>query len=580
MKKSLISALVALVLFPSLSYAQSVWDGSVDTEWEQDANGNYLIQSAAELAGLAQVVNEKDLSCQANTEHHAKYGAGMTFILTTDIDLNNLAWNPIGWLAKDNVTNTNRVKRLFCGTFDGGGHVVSNVNVSLNNAGGGYGTAKKVTAGLFGAINAATIRNLTVANSTFYLESNCYENYGGAIVGWMENGSQLINCASINNSITVNSPWKLGVKYGKARAGGVSGSAEDSSLTDCVAAGNTISAEGAKSESTDGISNSYDNSATLTDNGVYGSVEEMAADVANITRKNEKAIRENVVNNANPPYYLWSEETGMLTDIAVFSLNTTPEIIGGGVIGVYSPNAVERTIDGVTYTTITNLDTIQISGYEYAAPTREQNGYQLYYYKCFYGGVEAIHCNASGMLDFNHSYTGATGNVTVQAVYVPNYLVEVETNGVSDAFVYGESSYVARENELISITLLTDTIYDSNEDYRYYTIKSITLNEMDVLDLVIPGNISVLEFAMPASSVVVSVEFEENVYSGIGAVEVNDMRVYGVEGGMVAVVNKPTPLTVVSIDGRVVYQATIDGEMRIELPAGIYIANGNKVVVR
>ena len=580
MKKYFIAAVFAAILCPLSSHAVSVWDGSIDTDWETDMDGNYLITSAAELAGLAQVVNENTLVYQANTEYHAFYGNGMTFVLTDDIDLNNRAWNPIGYLAKDNLVNTNRVKRMFQGTFDGQGHIISNCNASVDNVGGGSGNSRKVTVGVFGAINGATIKNLGVMNSTFFVESNSYENYGGAIVGWMENGSTILNCSSVNNSITVSSPWKLGVKYGTARAGGIAGSSEGSTITDSAAAGNSVNADGSKAESSAGIANNYSGSDVVTGNNTYASQEEMAADTETIARKNQKAVYENVVNNARPPYHLWSEETGMISDVAVFGINTTPEIIGSGILNIAAPNAVEYTFDGNTYLTVTNRDTIHVSGLEYALPTAETNGYQMHYYKCFCGGVEFIHRDANGMVDFDDEITGVNGNVTFQGVFTPNFLVSVETNGVSDAFVYGTSSYVARENELVSITLFTDTIYESENSYRYFTIKSITINGADVIDLVVPGNISVLDFAMPAMAAYVYVEFEENIYTSVEGVRENEARIYGVEGALVVEPVQPLTLTAVAIDGRVVYNATISGNTRIQLPAGVYIVNNRKVVVR
>lgn len=583
MKKYLLLALIATITNPLASYAVSVWDGSIDTQWDTDMDGNYLITSAAELAGLAQVVNEKELIYQGNTEHHAFYGKGMTFILTEDIDLDNRAWNPIGYLAKDNVTNTNRVKRMFQGTFDGQGHIISNCNVSIDNVGGGYGNSRKVTSGLFGAINGATIKNLGICNSTIYVTTNCYENYAGALVGWMENGSVILNCSSVNNSITASSPYGvnfLGKHGGVANAGGISGSSENSQITDCATAGNNRVADGKFVDNSADIANNYSGSDVVTGNNSYASQEEMAADTETIARKNQKAVYENVVNNARPPYHMWSEETGMISDVAVFSINTTPEIIGGGVLNIYAPNAVEYTFDGVAYQTVTNKDEIHVQGLEYSAPTTEINGYQMHYYKCFCGGVEFAHRDANGAVEFDDVFTGITGNVTFQGVFTPNYLVTVETNGVSDAFVYGMSSYVARENEFISITLYTDTIFESQNSYRYYTIKSITINGADVMDLVVPGNISVLDFAMPATAANVYVEFEENVYTSVDEICENDARIYSSNGALAVETNTPLALTVIALDGRVVYNATITGNTLIQLPKGIYIANNRKVVVR
>lgn len=580
MKRYLIPIMAAVMMLPQSVNAESVWDGSVDTEWERDLNGNYLIQSAAELAGLAYVLNSQELVYQASTEWHAYYGSGMTFLLTDDINLNNIAWEPIGCLSKDNNTNTNRVRRYFQGTFDGQGHKVKGCKVSLDGAYGGYGTSKKVTAGVWGAINNATIKNLSVENSTFYISSKTHNNYAGAIVGWMDGSSVIENSMSLNNSVTVNSPWKLGIKYGNAYAGGISGSAENSTITDCVAAANALSADGAKSESEASISNVSSNSDVSTGNSSYATVEAVAVDFNAINRKNEKAMRENIVNNAYPPHFMWSETTGLLTDVAVFSLDTVPQLIGGGSLRVYSPTAVERTIDGKSYVTVTRLDTIHVAGREYADPTLESDGYQMHYYKCYCGSEEILHSDAMGVVEFDHTIVGITGNTRVQGVFTPNYLVQIETNGVSDAFVFGASSYVAQENELIRITLLTDTIYEDMHNYSFFSAKSVLLNGSEVKDMIVPGNISTIEFVMPPSAVYIYVEFEENVYTSVRGVEADACRIQGECGAIVAQAAEPVTLQVVAMDGRVVYSDEVAGSKRIALPAGIYIANGRKVVVR
>lgn len=579
MSKKFFVACVWALMLPIVSHAESIWNGGSVTDWAQDAQGRYLIYTADELAGLASQVN------------NGNSYSGATFLLMDDINLNDYHnWEPIGYANGMVATGTFEEKRYFSGIFDGQGHTISHYYVKESSSSIGA-TYSKLTVGLFGAIKDATIQNLVVRDSYAYIKTNHYSNAGGVIAGLSVN-STVRACISINNTVEVYAPyWAFG-NLGTAYAGGIVGVSgeidgnvsgftvnSDSDVNDCVAVGNNITADGSIKNGGDNPTE-IANGAAADGNNVYSTEADMVADTEAIARKNEKAIRENVVNNANPPHYLWSEETGMISNVAVFSLDTTPEIVGGGSLTVYAPNAVERSIDGVTYTTITNLDEIHVSGIEYVAPSMENNGYRMHYYKAYCGGAEVVHREATGTIEFDDVYTGATGNVTVQGVFTPYYLVSVETNGVSDAFVYGESTYAARENELVTITMLTDTINGNGSSYRYYTIKSITLNGSDVSDMVVPGNISTFEFAMSAMPAAIYVEFEETIYTSVEEVKAQSVRIYGTEGALVAIAPEPTTLVVNGVDGRVVYNATINGRTEINLPAGVYIANRRKVVVR
>ena len=98
----------------------------------------YQISTAAGLKWFRDKVND------AKTEEETKICA----VLTANIDLNNEPWTPIG-----NYTTTNEI--FYEGTFDGGGHTISNLNV----------TDRFICAGLFGAVKGGTIKNLTVAGN-------------------------------------------------------------------------------------------------------------------------------------------------------------------------------------------------------------------------------------------------------------------------------------------------------------------------------------------------------------------------------------------------------------------------------
>ena len=111
--------LLSLFLVASVAmnmYATDVWDGSSDifTHGSGTQASPYLIENAEQLAFIAELVNA------GVTTYSGNY-----FKLTTDLDLNNIPWTPIG-------TETSQ----FGGNFDGGNHVISKLNItSATNAG-------------------------------------------------------------------------------------------------------------------------------------------------------------------------------------------------------------------------------------------------------------------------------------------------------------------------------------------------------------------------------------------------------------------------------------------------------------
>jgi hypothetical protein len=136
-----------VLFFLSATYAADVWDGTTITAFStaggagSSASNPVLIQSAAQLAYLAQETNK-------GTAGGGSDYAGVYFKMTTDIDLNNNEWTPIGWHS----TLSNN--RHFKGNFDGYGHEISNIKVSTTKSG--------TTSGLFGAINSGYIKNIAI----------------------------------------------------------------------------------------------------------------------------------------------------------------------------------------------------------------------------------------------------------------------------------------------------------------------------------------------------------------------------------------------------------------------------------
>ena len=188
MKRMLLTLLAALgLIVPSLR-AQDVWDGTtIDTSWYDpataDTTTSYEISTAAELAGLAKLVNG------GNTFQ------GKTITLSANVDLAGKAWTPIG---------DKESKKYFKGTFigqpkeagEGAQVLVSNLSINL------LSDASKDYQALFGAIEGATIKNLKATGSVRA------KNAAG-IVARMDGGT-VENCT---NAVTID--------CGASKAGGI-----------------------------------------------------------------------------------------------------------------------------------------------------------------------------------------------------------------------------------------------------------------------------------------------------------------------------------------------------------------------
>ena len=126
----------------------------------------YQISTADQLKLFRDIVN----GAGGQTQNRGAYA-----VLTADIDLNNESWTPIG-PDRDSA---------YTGTFDGQGHTVKNLSVTVNVQPG--------RAGLFGCVKDGTIRKLTVAGSV-----SCTANQGwcGGIAGYAMD-ENIENCASL-----------------------------------------------------------------------------------------------------------------------------------------------------------------------------------------------------------------------------------------------------------------------------------------------------------------------------------------------------------------------------------------------
>ena len=166
-------------------------------------NDPYQISTADQLKLFRDIVN----GAGGQTQNRGAYA-----VLTADIDLKNEEWTPIG-----NYTEGNQI--YYEGTFDGGGHTISGLNV----------TGKFRCASLFGAVKGGTIKNLTVAGNV----SHNYNSMGldchvGGIVGSALDAATIENCSN-NCSVTGGSGNFIG---------GIAGSNIDNArIIDCYNVG-------------------------------------------------------------------------------------------------------------------------------------------------------------------------------------------------------------------------------------------------------------------------------------------------------------------------------------------------------
>lgn len=179
---------------------EKTWGDFADTSWYvgHEADAKYHITTAEQLAGLAKLINEEDKSVTF---------AGKTVYLDNDLDLKGYEWISIGnGLRQDNATKVDPEGYYsFCGTFDGQGHVISNLyshDSLLDNDDNYIPDSNLATphgrdvykTGLFGSVYKGTIKNLGVENADIWIDPNDVSTYGeGILVDFLED-STVENC--------------------------------------------------------------------------------------------------------------------------------------------------------------------------------------------------------------------------------------------------------------------------------------------------------------------------------------------------------------------------------------------------
>ena len=128
---------------------------------------------------------------------------GKFFLQTTDIDMESEPWAGIGLKINDGPDPDHTFK----GTYDGGGHAISNVLFAYNEDPDDDSTNELL--GFFRSCIGATIKNLTVNVLGFDVPASPGQNFGGAaIVGTVCNGITMINCTANGTLGTIDCPCR------------------------------------------------------------------------------------------------------------------------------------------------------------------------------------------------------------------------------------------------------------------------------------------------------------------------------------------------------------------------------------
>ncbi len=236
--KRMISLLVALLLvvglLPVAASAEGDFAGGTGAESDP-----YLIETKYHLDNV-----RNDLSAHYKMIADIEF-TGADFASGGDFYHDGTGWQPIGTSTASGY--------VFTGSFDGNGHTVTGLQISITADGA-------ADAALFGFVKGGEIKNLGMVDGSIYAKSVSDYVCAGGVVGYVFGGGTITNCYN-TGSITVEIPndhttraggvvaesanatvtgcYNTGTVTvthtgsGKAWAGGVVGSTSGTSITDC-----------------------------------------------------------------------------------------------------------------------------------------------------------------------------------------------------------------------------------------------------------------------------------------------------------------------------------------------------------
>lgn len=360
--------------------SEGAWDGLTKTEPQKSADGVYQIGTGAELAWLADYVNQGN----ATTSEPVKAA------LTADIDLAGYDWTPIGTASNP-----------FRGELDGQNHQIQNLYIDMADAS---------NVGLFGNISGynvdggCAVRNLTVASGTVQVRQedarslsniggiagnasyttfeNCINHANitvtvkrvlevdaGGLIGYISDEMTVKNCGNYGD-VKATASEMVGYGYG-GRVGGVIGAVNrTASVSGCFNRG-AIYSTGPAGGVIGYVSNSGLTSSDLYNTGAVtggANVGGMAGYLGNGTLKNAyssvvPAIEETAAKDANLGSAVGSQSGATLEKVFFLQSDGLAGVGGTATEGTTAKTAEE----------LKNLAANELSG-SFAPDTANSNG--------------------------------------------------------------------------------------------------------------------------------------------------------------------------------------------------------------
>ena len=202
MKKKILSLLLTLCLVmtfvPMAAFAEdvqniNVWDGSTAAAFAGGtgtAEDPYQIANGAQLAYLASSVNGGETY------------TGKNFVLTANINLNELPWTPIANSFSDALLGGSDY-RVFAGNFDGNGYTISNVSIGSETA-----PLEADVFGLFGAtegkISNLNLDTVSIHGIAKIASIGAVVGFAGGLVGY--SGGSIENCHVTGLTMDMSAP--------------------------------------------------------------------------------------------------------------------------------------------------------------------------------------------------------------------------------------------------------------------------------------------------------------------------------------------------------------------------------------
>jgi len=251
-----------------LQFAEA--DALLDTRWYNENDKEFVIDTAAELYGLAFVSKTDNFAGKT-----VKLGADITVNKGTPNSLD--AWNT--YLIDADLTPWMVIgssAKPFAGTFNGQGHTISGI----------YHNTTESYQGLFGVVNGATITDFRLENSYFTTSGT----YIASIAGQVQNSTLTKLYSNAVVTQTATSSWsRSGGMFGQADTGTVTisecwfdgtfqtaggrvgavlgwGAAVQLNMSNCLNTGTLISSHSSTEEYTGGLIGGFNNNANTKGN--------------------------------------------------------------------------------------------------------------------------------------------------------------------------------------------------------------------------------------------------------------------------------------------------------------------------